>query len=135
MSARVVISDETSTGKVLHELTLELLSPSITVRDLIELRVRDEVARFNAENGHDVFRGLVQPTDAEATLNAYEYRVSARRKPIDPEEQCQRAWHAFEANGFLLLVGDRQAERLDEKLTITPDLRVSFVKLVPLVGG
>lgn len=134
MSARVVISDETSTGKVLHELILELLSPSVTVRELIELRVRDEVARFNAKNGLDVFRGLVQPTEAEATLNAYEYRFK-RHKPIDPEEQCRRAWQAFEANGFLLLIGDRQAESLDQKLAITPDLRMSFVKLVPLVGG
>jgi hypothetical protein len=134
MSARIVISDETSSGKVLHELTLELMSPSVSVRDLIELRVREEVARFNAENGTAVFRGLVQPTDAEATLNAYEYRL-ARRKPIDADEQCRRAWQAFERNGFLMLVGDRQTERLDEKLAVTPDLRVSFVKLVPLVGG
>jgi hypothetical protein len=134
MSARIVISDETSTGKVLHELTLELLAPRVSVRELIELRVRDEVARFNADNGAGVFRGLVQPTDAEATLNAYEYR-RARHKPIDAEEQCRRACQAFEANGFLMLVGERQAETLDEGLTITPELRVSFVKLVPLIGG
>jgi hypothetical protein len=134
MSARIVISDETSTGKVITELTLELLAPIVTARELIELRVRDEVARFNANVTSQVFRGLVQPTEAEATLNAYEYRVS-RRAPIDPEAQCERAWQAFATNGFLLLADNRQLEALDDTIRITPDLRVTFVKLLPLVGG
>ena len=69
MSARIVIADETNTGKVLHEIALECLSPVVTAGELIELRVRDEVARFNASVGVDVFRGLIQPTETEATLN------------------------------------------------------------------
>jgi hypothetical protein len=134
MSARIVITDETSTGKVLHELELMWLLPVITAGQLIELRVRDEVARFNTSHGVDVFRGLIQPTDAEATLNGYEYRV-VRQKPIDADEQCRKARVAFDANGFLLLVGDHQVEALDEPIRVTPDLRVTFVKLMPLVGG
>lgn len=134
MSARIVIVDETSTGKVLHELRLECLLPTITAGQLIELRVRDEVARFNANQGADVFRGLIQPTDAEATLNGYEYRL-LRRKPVDADEQCQKARLAFQSNGFLLLVGDHQIETLAEPIRVTPDLRVSFIKLMPLVGG
>jgi hypothetical protein len=135
MSARIVIADETSTGKVIAELTLELLTPVVTAKQLIELRVRDEVSRFNADGSPDkVFRGLVQPTETEATLNGYELRVS-RRKPVDAEAQCERAWHAFESNGFLLLADNRQIEALDETIRITPQLRVSFIKLVPLVGG
>ena len=134
MSARIVVVDETTTGKVIRELTLELLAPTISARQLIELRVRDEVARFNLNNGAQVFHGLVQPADAEATLNGYEYRLR-ERKAIDAEQQCQKALQAFEANGFLLLAGERQVESLDEPIRVTPDLRVSFVKLVPLVGG
>lgn len=134
MSARIVISDETSTGKVLFELALDCLLPVVTAAELIELRVRDEVERFNANGGLEVFRGLVQPTETEATLNGYEYRVS-RRKPVDADEQCKKARLAFESNGFLLLVGERQVAALDEVIRVTPDLRVSFVKLVPLVGG
>jgi hypothetical protein len=134
MSARIVIADETSTGKVLHELELECLLPVITAAQLIELRVRDEVARFNANHGAEVFRGLIKPTEAEATLNGYEYRV-LRNKPVDADEQCLKARLAFESNGFLMLVGDRQVESLDEPIRITPRLRVGFVKLMPLVGG
>ena len=134
MSARIVITDETSTGKVLHELELEWPLPIVTAAELIELRVRDEVVRFNASGGAEVFRGLIQPSEAEATLNAYEYRVR-RRGPVDADEQCLKARLAFESNGFLLLAGDHQVSSLDEPIRITPDLRVSFVKLMPLVGG
>lgn len=33
------------------------------------------------------------------------------------------------------LVGDKQAERLDDDFEVKVDTEVSFVKLVPLVGG
>jgi hypothetical protein len=134
MSARIVIADETSAGNVLHELELVWLLPVVTAAELIELRVRDEVGRFNASSGAEVFRGLIQPSEAEATLDGYEYRVRPRG-PVDADEQCRKARLAFEANGFLLLVGDRQVESLNEPIRVTPDLRVSFVKLMPLVGG
>jgi hypothetical protein len=134
MSARIVIADETSTGKLLHELRLECLLPIITAAQLIELRVRDEVSRFNASHDTDVFRGLIQPTDAGATLNGYEYRV-VRRKPVDADDQCRKARLAFQSNGFLLLVGNHQIETLTEPIRVTPDLRVTFIKLMPLVGG
>jgi hypothetical protein len=46
-----------------------------------------------------------------------------------------KALQAFEGTGFLLLVGDRQLEKLEELGTFEPETRVSFVKLVQLVGG
>jgi len=132
VSARIIISDEASTGKLIREFALELLEPTLTVRELIELRVRDEVERFNRSPGVELFHGLVQPTDAEATLNGYRLR---NNKTIDPEAQIAKALQAFERNGFLLLAGDRQLESLDERVTLGPGTRVAFVKLVQLVGG
>ena len=38
-------------------------------------------------------------------------------------------------NGFFLLVDDRQIEDLDEEVVVTVESTISFVKLVPLVGG
>ncbi|MFC6682497.1 hypothetical protein ACFQE7_42315 [Nonomuraea ferruginea] len=78
------------------------------------------------------FRGLVKPTDAETELNGYRMRTARR---LDWERQADAAEAAFARNGFLLLVGDRQIEDLDEEIALTTDPVVSFVKLVPLVGG
>jgi len=80
----------------------------------------------------EYFRGLVEPSAAERALNGY--KLKERRK-IDWEEQFKQAQEAFDRNGFFVLVGDRQAESLDEQFNVTVDMEVSFVKLVPLVGG
>ena len=37
--------------------------------------------------------------------------------------------------GFFILVDDHQVDNLEEKLTITPETQITFIKLVPLVGG
>ena len=63
------------------------------------------------------------------------------RRPADStqglgrQEQYTRALQAFETNGYFVLIGERQAESLDDKFKITPDTEISFVKLLPLVGG
>jgi len=132
MGAALKIVDETPTGEVIRETTLMLASETITVRDLIERRVRDEVAAFNRSKAEQVFRGLVQPSDTEASLNGYRLR---KPRQLDADAQCEKALEAFQKNGFFMLADDRQVESLDEEIVVGPDVRVSFVKLVPLVGG
>jgi hypothetical protein len=65
-------------------------------------------------------------------LNGYRLR---KKRQLDAAEQRARAVEAFERSGFFLLVDDRQVAGLDEVITVRPDTEVSFVKLVPLVGG
>ncbi len=127
----LIVTDRTSSGGVRGELTLVGIADRITARDLIRTRVREEVARHNAEPA-PVFHGLVQPTDSEATLNGYDLRS---RRLLDWEEQADAAERAFSRNGFILLVDDRQVESLDEVLELTADSDVAFLRLVPIVGG
>lgn len=131
MPATLTIHDETSSGHKTHSFTLECLTERMTVRELIRARIYQEVQDYNTREP-EYFRGLVEPTQAERTLNGY--RLRERRK-LDWREQFQRATEAFERNGFFVLVGDRQAERLEEEFEVKVDTEVSFVKLVPLVGG
>lgn len=133
MPATLTLRDETATGDVLRERTLDFLDESITVRDLITRRVQEEVREYNRAAAKDaVFVGLVQPSDAEAALNGWRPR---QKRELSWERQRDAALTAFEANGFFILVGDRQVESLDERIRIGLGTEVSFVKLVPLVGG
>lgn len=120
-------------GKALHEVSVELrlASERVTVRELIERRVRAEVDRHNAAPS-PYFNGLVQPTEAERELNGYRLREARR---IDADEQVRLATQSFERQGFLLLVDDDQVDDLADEVVLTPDSVVRFVKLVPLVGG
>ncbi|GAA3314483.1 hypothetical protein [Nonomuraea dietziae] len=56
-------------------------------------------------------------------------------RKLDWEKQADAAETAFARNGFLLLVGDRQIEDLDTEIDLIADPVVSFVRLIPLVGG
>lgn len=126
--------DESATGNVTNELTLDVLAETITVRELIRSRVYQEVQDYNLRQrtGATEFRGLVTPSDAERTLNGVKLR---KPREIDWKDQCEKACDAFEHNGFFILVDDKQAEDLEQQFTISSTTTVSFVKLVPLVGG
>jgi hypothetical protein len=127
----ITIRDETLTGQSIAEHPLDLLTERVTVRELIRSRVYQEVQDYNRRQP-ETFRGLVQPTDAEQTLNGFRVR---NHRQIDWKDQFEKACDAFERNGFFILVNDRQPDSLDEELTIDQTSTVSFVKLVPLVGG
>ncbi len=53
----------------------------------------------------------------------------------DPEERSRTTLDAFGRNAFVVLVDDRQVTALDEKVRLHAGSRVTFLKLVPLVGG
>lgn len=129
----LTIVDETATGSVLARLELEITQETLSVRELITRRVTQEVAAYNAQQT-GTFRGLIQPTDSERTLNGDTYRLR-HRKPVDAEQQVYRALTAFQQNGYFLLVNERQAESLDELVWLGDGATASFVKLTPLVGG
>lgn len=138
MSVTLVIRDETMTGQAVNELSLDFLTERITVGELIRSRVYQEVKDHNvrmaqAEAGAaaPAFRGLVQPGEAERALNG----PPREKRPIDWQRQFEVATEAFERNGFLILIDDRQARTLEEEIEVKAGTQVSFVKLVPLVGG
>ena len=127
----VMFVDETTSGSRSDGWGLEIAEERLAVRELIRRRVFQEVAEYNARTPA-VFQGLVQPEDTERVLNGYALRTPRR---IDPETQTELALKAFAGNGFLVLVGDRQVTELDEEIDLVLGTEVTFLKLVPLVGG
>jgi hypothetical protein len=137
MPATILIRDETPGAPSFHEWSLEVLTEHLTVRELIRSRVYQEVQDFNQmvakKRGEtNEYRGLIQPTDSERTLNGYRLKTS---RQIDWHEQLNRAINAFESNQVLVLINDRQVESLDEEIDIKPTTEVTFLKLTLLVGG
>ncbi|WP_428604993.1 hypothetical protein [Sedimenticola sp.] len=125
------IRDESGLGSVYHELQLSFEKSRVTVKDIITERVIQEVALYNRK-ASEYRHALVEPSDTEAMLNR---ATKGKRRPIDTQKQIDIAIQAFSGNGFFILVDDQQVETLEQIVEITPHTRVSFVKLVPLVGG
>jgi len=136
MSATLTIRDETTGGKTTNEFTLEFPTERITVRELIRSRVYQEVKDYNLLP-MNVYRGLVQPLEGENTPGGVRARQDrpGQKRPIDWKEQLDVALEAFRRRQVLVLVGDRQVDDLEEELEITPQTIVTFVRLIPLVGG
>ena len=133
MLTKLLIRDETtaSLGKAEHTFTVHVSGEKISIRELIRLRVYQEVEEFNSRQPA-VFRMLVQPHDTERTLNGFKFH---KPRLIDPETQFERAIQAFEGNGFIVLVDDFQVQELEDEIAPHPETSVTFLKLVPLVGG
>jgi len=131
MTTTLTIRDESTGGGTVHEFALEILTEQVTVRELIRSRVYQEVQDYNLRQPQ-VFRGLIQPAEAEQTLNGFKLK---KPRQIDWKKQYDKAVDAFEANRILILVDDKQAETLDEEVEIKPGTCVTFLRLTMLVGG
>ena len=133
MAITVAIRDQAGArGDAADALELDVPA-ALTLRDLIRTRVREEVAKANAAVAAGAsFRTLVQPVDAEVTLNGYRLKTG---RTIDWERQADKAEEAFLRNGFFVLVDGRQVVELDEELALTAGSDIRFVRLTPLVGG
>lgn len=133
MLATLNIKDETTFGfgEKDFSFTLDFPTNRVSVREIIERRVREEVENFNSTQP-EVFQGFVQPNHTERVLNGFKFK---EKKQIDWREQYKQAVEAFERNGFILLVDDFQIDDLDQIIEIEAKTSVTFLKLVPLVGG
>src|SRR5258708_23763276 len=131
MHTTLLIRDETLGGEAQQGWSLDLLTERISVRELIRSRVYQEVQDYNLKQGQ-VFHGLVQPEEAEKTLNGWKLK---KPRLLDWKKQFDRALEGFEGNQILILVNDHQAESLDEEIVIEPQTMVTFLRLRPVVGG
>ena len=75
---------------------------------------------------------LIEPGIEEKYLNKKKTNL---RKKINLEKEIQFAEKAFEENNFFILVDDKQYEHLNDKVILEEDSKISFIKLIPLVGG
>lgn len=131
MSVALALRDVSTSGDAPYEVVVEFSKARITARELIRSRVYKEVHDYN-EQQPKVFRGLVVPTETEKVLNG---RRPRKKQKIDWRGQYKAVLQGFEKQRYLLLVDDRQIESLREEIVITPQTKVTFFKLVPLVGG
>lgn len=130
-SVTLTIKDETAGGKTTNEIQVSFASELTTVKEIITARVIEEVDAYN-NRMPEYFNGLVQPSDAELTLNGF--KLKERRK-VDAEKQCLLALEAFNKNSYFVLIDNIQSESLEQMVVINNSTLVSFIKLTPLVGG
>ncbi len=127
----ILITDEQLNGTITNQFEIEFENKIISTGELIEKRVTHEVKTYN-QNLPQYYRGLIEPTESEKTLNGYKLKP---KQIIDKEKQIYLALAAFQKNGFFVLVDNEQLEELDQMVEIKTNSKISFIKLTPLIGG
>ena len=109
----------------------------LTLRALIDRIVRAEVVAFR---GRREERRLVR------TLSATQIAEGAARgkvdmggreldQEVDDDQVVAAALQAFEDGIYLVAVNGREVRSLDQPVFMTPDSRVTFIRLALLAGG
>jgi hypothetical protein len=125
------ICDEITGAGRKNEFQLDFPTEKVTVRELIRTRICWEVQDYNAR-GAGEYRGLVEPIWSERTPEGVRPKKGI---VIDWRGQVEVALQAFVEKRILVMVDDRQVASLDEAIAIAPRTRVTFMKVLPVVGG
>jgi len=131
-------------GTVEHPVALDLPDGPVPLRRLLESVVRAEVRAFQERAEQRAFvrvlterslaegvgRGAVRPGDGQAG------QAGPVPEPgVQPDEAVATALLAFADGLYHVFADERQVEDLDQMVDVRPELRLLFLRLVPLAGG
>ena len=109
----------------------------LRLRDLIERIVRLEVAAFRKRQKQN--RTVTVLTEAEIRERAGRGRVlsggSDIDQPVDLEQAIAAALVAFEDGMYLVLIDGDEKTDLDQRVFLTEDSTITFLRLTFLAGG
>ncbi len=132
MSNTVTVCDELlGSSPIRWDLKIE--EERLSVRELIRARIYQEVQDVEL----NVRKRVSLLIDTEGAVMQSEDICASGSLPgrIDWKSQVDKATKAYTDGRLLVLFGDRQTESLDEELAMSPGVQITFLKLVPLVGG
>jgi hypothetical protein len=121
MSVTLHAHDEATDGRTLREFVLEFLTEKVTVRELLRSRIYQGVTEENAK------RAMAADRDGGPR--------KAKPATLDFDDEFAKAVDAFRTGRVIVLVDDRQLDDLAAEVVVSPTTSLTFLRLVPLVGG
>lgn len=127
---QLLIKEENFAGKILDEILLDIESKSLTLKELIQKKIAQNISHQNQK---------IQ-IEQKQYENEFEQKLNPNhkaweKKKLDTEKEVYRALEVFNNNGFLVMVDNRQITDLEEEILVFDDTQVSFIRLTQLVGG
>lgn len=117
-------------------LAIERVPAHLIVAEHVRTEVDrvNEARRLSREKHNRVASFLVgsHSHEVERRLNPKPDRTP---KVLDAETEIAAALRAVKAHQIIMLFDDREVSDLDEILTVTDDSSITFLRLVPLIGG
>jgi len=118
------------TGQRTTQVCLTLPTDTLTVQELIAHKVRQEVEECLAQQRSGLSGEYLSPEELlGGTAPAWS------TAPGTVAAEIVRAQQAFAARAYMIVVANRRVWEADTILTLRPETRVEFIKILPLVGG
>jgi hypothetical protein len=124
-------------GTAEHALDIDLAAGEVTLRDLVEAVVRAEVAGFAERARMRSMLSVLTDRGLAEGLAAGAVRHGESEAPtdVDPDAAVATALEAHADGVFRVLIDDDPVDDLDALVTLRPDSRLLFLRLVALAGG
>ena len=109
----------------------------LTLRDLITCVVRAEVKAFQARQGEQHLQQVLSKAAISTGLAQGKVTLGDRdfEQTVNPETAVDNAIMGFIDGLYYVFLDDIQQEDLDATVHLTSESRLTFVRLVALVGG
>ena len=120
--------------------TLRLASERVSARDVVAEHVREEVDRLNdlarrRHADHDRVASFLVGDHSHPVERRLNSSVGKGPRLLDPEREIKAALDGIQNRQVIVLFDDFEVEDLDADLTVTDESKVTFLRLVPLIGG
>lgn len=116
-------------GQRTDRLCLTVLMDALSLRDLIAHKIRQEVAECQAQQRPGLSGEHCLP---ETLIRA---RSRQALSPGSVEAEIARAQQAFAARDYMIVIDNQRIDDLDAMVALSPDTRIEFIKILPIVGG
>ena len=109
----------------------------ITLRDLITTIVRAEVEAYELRREARRLDRVLSPDQIDQGVRRGKVSPEGRNTPAAPPEEAAiaAALVAFEDGLYIVAIDGREMRDLDAQVFVTPDSRVTFIRLVFLAGA
>lgn len=140
-----VVGDRGEPGP-LGTVQVTVTARRMPVAELIRSAVLEQIEvlltkrKLEAEEVREVLnRQYLTPAELAAQAERGAVRYPSKRKraapAINPEAEVQKALEAFEARRYLIVVDGQQVQGIEEDVVVGPGSKVTFLRLMPLMGG
>lgn len=135
-----IIGGEASVPNV----ALDLLTETLTIRDLITHTVEEQIRDLHIQRQmdfdniqHILNRHYLTDVEiqAQAQTGAIKMPELPDNSPIFITQETEKALTAFEKGVYVIVIDGEQAQSLNDTVTLRPTSKVTFLRLTPLKGG
>ncbi|GCF07979.1 hypothetical protein [Dictyobacter arantiisoli] len=123
----ITLQDASLQGQQQSPWQMDIFEEQSTLREILRSRIYQEVSEYNAQKRSQSLCLItlmpVDPPQADAA------------PPVDWQTHYERAIEAFKKRRYLVLINGRQMTKLDAPVHLTDQTTITFLKLIPLIGG